>query len=130
MLGERSLGAEFPAELKARDALEAIGAGERTFTGILQRAGISNKTLETTLATLTDKRVIDRALPYSAQPRPKLTRYYVSDPYLRFWLRFIRAEHPSDRAWPRRHRLPPDPRVVGPRSPAARSSRSCATRSR
>ncbi len=26
VLGERSLGAEFPAELKARDALEAIGA--------------------------------------------------------------------------------------------------------
>jgi uncharacterized protein len=95
VLGERSLGAEFPAELKARDVLEAIGAGERTFMGILQRAGISNKTLETTLATLIDKRVIEKALPYSAQPRPKLTRYYVSDPYLRFWLRFIRAGIPA-----------------------------------
>jgi uncharacterized protein len=95
VLGERSLQAEFPAELKARDTLEAIGAGERTFTGILQRAGVSNKTLESTLATLIDKRVVDRALPYSAQPRPKLTRYYVADPYLRFWLRFIRASIPA-----------------------------------
>jgi len=95
VLGERSLGAEFPAELKARDALEAIGTGERTFTGILQRAGISNKTLETTLATLIDKRVVDRTLPYSAQPRPRLTRYYISDPYLRFWLRFIRGSIPA-----------------------------------
>jgi uncharacterized protein len=95
VLGERSLGAEFPAELKARDVLEAIGAGERTFTGILQRANVSNKTLESTLATLVDKRVVDRALPYSSQPRPKLTRYYVSDPYLRFWLRFIRAGIPA-----------------------------------
>jgi uncharacterized protein len=95
VLGERSLQAEFPAELKARDTLEAIGAGERTFTGILQRAGISNKTLESTLATLIDKRVIDKALPYSAQPRPKLTRYYVADPYLRFWLRFIRPGIPA-----------------------------------
>ena len=95
VLGERSLGAEFPAELKARDALEAIGAGERMFTAILQRAGISNKTLETTLATLIEKRVIDKALPYSAQPRPKLSRYYISDPYLRFWLRFIRGSIPA-----------------------------------
>ena len=95
VLGERSLGAEFPAELKARDALEAIGAGERVFTAILQRAKMSNKTLETTLATLTAKQVIYKALPYSAQPRPKLSRYYVSDPYLRFWLRFIRASIPA-----------------------------------
>ncbi len=95
VLGERSLGAEFPAERKARDVLEAIGSGERTFTGILQRAGISNKTLESTLTTLIGRGVIDKALPYSAQPRPKLSRYYVSDPYLRFWLRFIRASIPA-----------------------------------
>lgn len=94
VLGERSLAAEFPAELRARDALEAIGAGERTFTGILQRAGISNKTLETALTTLTAKRVVERALPYSSQPRPKLSRYHLADPYLRFWLRFIRAGIP------------------------------------
>jgi AAA+ ATPase superfamily predicted ATPase len=95
VLGERTLHAEFPVELKAQNALEAIGAGERTFTAILQRAQMSNKTLESTLATLTDKRVIDKALPYSAQARPKLSRYYVSDPYLRFWLRFIRASIPA-----------------------------------
>ena len=95
VLGERSLGAEFPTELKARGALEAIGAGERVFTSILQRAKMSNKTLETTLATLIAKRVIDKALPYSAQPRPKLSRYYVDDPYLRVWLRFIRASIPA-----------------------------------
>jgi len=95
VLGERSLAAEFPAELKARGALEAIGAGERTFTGILQRAKISNKTLESTLATLIAKRVIEKSLPYSAEPRPKLSRYYVSDPYLHFWLRFIQGSIPA-----------------------------------
>ncbi|HSZ14215.1 MAG TPA: ATP-binding protein [Solirubrobacteraceae bacterium] len=95
VLGERSLSAEFPAELKARDALEAIGAGERVFTSILRRANMSNKTLEMTLATLIAKRVIDKALAYSAQPRPKLSRYHVADPYLRFWLRFIRAGIPA-----------------------------------
>ena len=39
--------------------------------------------------------MIEKSLPYSAQPRPKLSRYYVSDPYLRFWLRFIRASIPA-----------------------------------
>jgi uncharacterized protein len=95
VLGERSLSAEFPAELKARGALEAIGAGERVFTAILQRARVSNKTLETTLATLIAKRVIDKTLPYSAQSHPKLSRYYVCDSYLRFWLRFIAASIPA-----------------------------------
>jgi AAA+ ATPase superfamily predicted ATPase len=95
VLGERSLGAEFPVELRAREALEAIGAGERTFTAIQRRAQLSNKTLEVSLATLARKRVIERALPYSAQPRPKLARYHVSDPYLRFWLRFLRASIPA-----------------------------------
>ncbi len=95
VLGERSLAAEFPAEVKARGALEAIGVGERGFTAIVQRANVSSKTLETTLATLISKQVIDKALPYSAEPRPKLSRYYVSDPYLRFWLRFVRASIPA-----------------------------------
>ncbi len=127
VLGERSLAAEFPAELKARGALEAIGAGERAFTAIVQRARVSNKTLETTLATLISKHVIDKTLPYSAQPHPKLSRYYVSDPYLRFWLRFVAASIPALEAWPRRHRLPAHPRVMEivrrPRDRAARAQR-------
>lgn len=94
VLGERSLAAEFPSELRARAALGAIGAGERTFTTIMDRAGVSAKTLETTLATLAAKRVIEKELPYSAQPRPKLSRYHVADPYMRFWLRFLRTSIP------------------------------------
>jgi uncharacterized protein len=95
VLGERSLSAEFPAEMKAREVLAAIGAGERAFSAIMQRAKVSNRTLDATLSQLIAKRVIDKTLPYSAQPRPKLSRYQVSDPYLRFWLRFIRAGIPA-----------------------------------
>ncbi len=95
VLGERSLSAELPAEHKGRDVLEAIGAGERTFTVIQRRAGVSGGTLETTLEALAAKRVVDRTLPYSSQPRPRLARYHVADPYLRFWLRFIRRAIPA-----------------------------------
>ena len=94
VLGERSLTSEFPGELRARSTLDAIGGGERAFTTIMARAGVSAKTLETTLAMLTAKRVVEKALPYSAQPRPKLSRYLVCDPYMRFWLRFLRANIP------------------------------------
>jgi AAA+ ATPase superfamily predicted ATPase len=78
-----------------RHVIEAIGSGERAFTTILGRSGVSNKTLETALETLIDKRVIRKALPYSATLRPKLSRCYIADPYLRFWLRFIRPNLPA-----------------------------------
>jgi hypothetical protein len=95
VLGERSLNAEFPSDMKARNVIEAIGTGERSFTTILGRAGVSNKTLETALEMLIEKQVIRKTLPYSATPRPKLSRYYIADPYLRFWLRFIRPNIPA-----------------------------------
>lgn len=94
VLGERSLAAEFPSELRARATLAAIGSGERTFTTIMDRAGVSGRTLETTLTALAAKQVVEKALPYSARPRPKLSRYFVADPYMRFWLRFLRTSIP------------------------------------
>lgn len=90
VIGERTLAAEFPADLKARSVIKAIGSGERTFSGILQHSDVSEKTLSDTLGSMEEKkRVIYKSLPYSSKPRPKLSHYYVADPYLRFWLRFI-----------------------------------------
>ena len=129
VLGERSLAAEFPAELKARAALEAIGAGERVFTAILQRAQISNKTLETH-ARDADRKARDRqdaALLRPAAPQALPLLRLRSLPALLAALH--PRKHPGARARPRRHRPPAHPRVAGPRSPATRSSRSYATRS-
>ena len=87
--GERMLAAEFPAELQARDVLRVIGAGERTFSGIAQIAGIPQMSLKRSLDTLVEhKRIVTAAQPLSARPS-KETRYVVADPYVRFWLRFI-----------------------------------------
>ncbi len=96
VVGERMLAAEFPADLKAQSVLQAIGSGERTFTGIAHRAHVSDQTLLQALTAMeTQKRVIVKALPYSAVSRPKLSHYYVADPYLRFWLRFIHGQLPT-----------------------------------
>lgn len=87
--GERSLAAEFPVEAQARDVLAVIGAGETTFTTIAARAGIPQQSLTRSLELLVQrKRVVSAGRPLSARPS-KDTRYVVSDPYLRFWLRFI-----------------------------------------
>lgn len=89
VLGERSVNAELPADLKTRDVLLAIGAGERVYSAIQQRAGLKQSTLNNSLETLESKRIIAKSLPYSARGPGKNTRYTVQDPYLRFWLRFL-----------------------------------------
>jgi AAA+ ATPase superfamily predicted ATPase len=88
VLGERMLAAEFPPDAHARLVLTAIGAGERTFTGIAGASGLPKVTLQRSLELLMVKRVVERETPLSARPS-RLARYTVSDPYLRFWLRYI-----------------------------------------
>ncbi len=90
VLGERVLNAEFPAALNALAVAKAIGHGERTFTAIARRTGLSEGTLSSALQTLEgSKRLIRRSLPYSVKHSPKLARYTIADPYLRFWLSCI-----------------------------------------
>ncbi len=63
--GERSLAAEFPADVQARLVLSAIA-----------------------LQVLVTKRVVAAMTPLSTRPS-KETRYSVADPHLRFWLAFL-----------------------------------------
>ncbi|HZT17064.1 MAG TPA: ATP-binding protein [Gaiellaceae bacterium] len=96
VLGERMLNAEFPSDLRAREIIRAIGSGERTHKGILTKSGVPQKALDEALKTLVeDKRVVVKASPYSAERRTKVPNYYVADPYLRFWLRFIESAIPT-----------------------------------
>lgn len=86
----RILSAEFEAESNARRVLDAIGAGERTNANIANASGVSNESsLSATLKLLVEKGVVEEDLPYAAPPGRKNKRYYVSDSYLRFWLRFV-----------------------------------------
>lgn len=88
--GERILNAEFPPGLQARDVLTTIGSGERTFATIADRSGLNQGSLTRTLQVLTrDKRVVTANRPLSAAAS-RSVNYRVADPYLRFWLRFVR----------------------------------------
>lgn len=87
--GQRILDAEFPDDVQARTVLSVIGVGERTYSNIARMAGVASTNLRRSLDLLENqKRVIASERPLSAQPS-KDTRYYVSDPYLRFYLRFV-----------------------------------------
>jgi AAA+ ATPase superfamily predicted ATPase len=90
-VGERILTAELPANTGARSILSVIGAGERTNAGIAMRTGVRSNNLTAPsgpLTVLSAKRITASALPLSTQPSGE-RRYWVDDPYLRFWLRFI-----------------------------------------
>ncbi|MBA2348669.1 MAG: ATP-binding protein [Solirubrobacterales bacterium] len=87
--GERSVTAEFPPQTSPRAVFSAIGYGETGFNRISQRAGIGASQLSEILSTLEQKRAIRKLIPFAGKDNSKAKRYVVSDPYLRFWLRFI-----------------------------------------
>ncbi|NGO49346.1 ATP-binding protein [Streptomyces ureilyticus] len=96
--GELSLLGEFPESSHSRAVLEAVGSGERTFSTIAAQAGgagaLPSGTLSPLLNTLLAKRVLAVDLPLSTKPDSKNKRYRIADPYLRFWLAFLRRGIP------------------------------------
>jgi AAA+ ATPase superfamily predicted ATPase len=84
--------------------LEAIGIGHRTLTEIAQAAGLERTTVPKYLNTLSALGIVERRMPLRpGQPRqhregngaPQRGIYLISDPYLRFYFRFI-VPHQSD----------------------------------
>lgn len=97
--GERSLAAEFPVQLQARQVLTTIGTGERTWTNIRGKLSTSAEQLATSSLTnslhaLEYKRVVAVDRPLSTKPGDKDKRYRIADPYLRFYLAFLQAGLP------------------------------------
>jgi len=89
--GERILDNELPYHPQARQVLEAIGAGERTFSTLRDASGVfSAKSLTNALKLLVDDKRMVAELSPCAVPAPKKTkRYSIADPHLRFWLTFV-----------------------------------------
>ncbi|WP_407319715.1 DUF234 domain-containing protein [Isoptericola halotolerans] len=94
-----TLDAEFPDAPAAYRVLGAIGSDDTAnpgFTDVLSaiQDGAERKALETAttraLKTLTEtKGLVERELPAWAPPSSRLRRYRVTDPYLRFWFRYV-----------------------------------------
>jgi len=86
--GRSILEAEFRSSVQARSVLSAIGTGSRTNKAISDASGITTNNLTYPLKVLADKRVVSTSLPLSTRTSVD-RRYVVSDPYLRFYLRFL-----------------------------------------
>ncbi len=97
--GRLTLDAEFPDSDAAYRVLSAIGASEPARLGLggiaaeIADPGAAPKTVETSavraLKSLADsKRLVERELPAWATST-RLRRYRITDPYLRFWFRYI-----------------------------------------
>ncbi|GAB3743896.1 ATP-binding protein [Microlunatus parietis] len=94
-----NLESEFPEPQYAYQVLSAIGASDSSHPGFKDVLGAitdadERKRAETAttraLRTLTDiKGLIERELPAWAPATSKLRRYRVTDPYLRFWFRYV-----------------------------------------
>ncbi len=99
--GLRILDAEFRDHQSARAVLEAIGsveAGHATFSSTVANLAPdrAENTLGRMLPTLVDtKRVVTIDVPVGAKPTTKLRRYHITDPYLRFWLRYCQPHLPA-----------------------------------
>jgi AAA+ ATPase superfamily predicted ATPase len=73
--------------------LKAIGAGNHTLSEISDAALVSKAHLSAYLARLQELRLVERRLPVTIPPAQRRLarsgRYHLSDPYFRFYFRFI-----------------------------------------
>jgi uncharacterized protein len=77
--------------------LKAVGAGARTLEEIGAATLLGKTHLSGYLARLQDLRLIERRLPMTLPPAARRTsrrgRYHLSDPYFRFYFRFLAPAH-------------------------------------
>jgi len=73
--------------------LQAIGAGHHTMSEIANAALVGRTHLSAYLGRLRELRLVERRLPVTIPPsqrrRSRRGRYHISDPYFRFYFRFI-----------------------------------------
>ncbi len=73
--------------------LKAIGVGYHTLNEISNESLVSKTHLSVYLATLQDLRLVERRIPVTVPPaqqrKSRQGRYHLSDPYFRFYFRFL-----------------------------------------
>lgn len=72
--------------------MRAMAQGEETLSGISQRAGLSGGPASKYLSILRNTGFVDRRVPVTERSGDsRRGRYFVTDPYLRFYYRFLAA---------------------------------------
>jgi AAA+ ATPase superfamily predicted ATPase len=69
--------------------LRAIAQNARTQKEISRLAGLAQGHISKYLGVLREAGFVERRTPVTASPKSRLGRYYITDPYLRFYYRFL-----------------------------------------
>jgi AAA+ ATPase superfamily predicted ATPase len=69
--------------------LEQLSTGEKEVQEIASGARVENATVNRYLATLADLRIVRRKLPVGARASSRGGHWELSDPFFRFWFRFV-----------------------------------------
>ena len=69
--------------------LEQLATGEKEVEKIASGARVENAIVSRYLATLAELRIVHRKLPAGAAPSSRGGHWELSDPFLRFWFRFV-----------------------------------------
>jgi len=70
--------------------LEAISMGKNDSGEIINYTGIPSKSIHKYLNELINHfEILKKALPYGAKPRARGAKYFIIDPFYRFWFRYI-----------------------------------------
>jgi AAA+ ATPase superfamily predicted ATPase len=72
--------------------MQAIARGDRTSAGICNRTGLPKGHVSRYLSILRDTGFVERRIPVTESAKSRRSRYYVTDPYLRFYYHFLSAQ--------------------------------------
>jgi AAA+ ATPase superfamily predicted ATPase len=71
--------------------MQAIALGERTNIGISRRTGLPKGHVSKYLSVLRNTQFVERRVPVNDTVKSRRGRYFVTDPYLRFYYHFLAA---------------------------------------
>ncbi len=72
--------------------MQAIARGDRTSARICNRTGLPKGHVSRYLSILRDTGFVERRIPITESAKSRRSRYYVTDPYLRFYYHFLSAQ--------------------------------------
>jgi len=72
--------------------MQAIARGERTSARICSRTGLPKGHVSRYLSILRDTGFVERRIPVTESAKSRRSRYYVTDPYMRFFYHFLSAQ--------------------------------------
>lgn len=75
--------------------LRAIADGEHAHTAIAKRVGLKDAHLSQFMRNLEATGYVERRTSVTAAPTSKLGRYHITDPFLRFYFRFLSRRQPQ-----------------------------------